>query len=412
MPYKKVSMDALSVLRALTRHPILLLAFAALCLWPNIGGIWHMVDHHSWMMMDIDAVLCGAHNLARDHSPYAIHPVCQNLSPAAYVYAPQFARLLVPIIDTFGLTGTRTLFVLVMLLPATLLVVWFALLKPLPDIDIRYRLLAFTALTSMTFVCGNIGLVMHAAVLASLILFPRTRLPFTIVVIACACIKPPFLAYFVICLFDVAPFWKRLLAFGWRAALGLACVAAIMLADDRFHHAWQKTLNSVTLKRQVGMGWFELTTFVFNIPAGSRLNAELAAVFMAAMTLCGLAIAQWGRKGEALDNDERLVLGMGLVPLMIPRLLDYDMVLIVPYAALLITLIQRNAPKAIGIPLSWLFVGWLGYGIFAYARDIHTWHRTPMDMLLFGILTAVAGLVAALTRLIAGKPESAVTATP
>ena len=393
-------MDALTVLRRVTFHPVLLIAFAALCLWPNLGGIWHMVHHHSWMMMDIDAVLCGAHNLARDHNPYALHPVCRNLSPAAYVYAPQFARLLVPIIDLFGLTGTRALFVIVLLIPATILALWFALLKPLPEVDVRYRLLAFTALTSMTFVCGNIGLVMHAAVLASLLLFPRTRIPFTVAVIACACVKPPFLAYFVICLFDDRALWRRLIAFAWRAALGLACVAMIMLADDRFHHAWQRTLNSVTLKRQVGMGWFELTTFTFHVPAGSRLNAELALAFMAVMTLCGLAMAQWGRNGEPLDKDERLVLGMGIVPLMIPRLLDYDMVLIVPYAALLMTLIQRNAPKALGVPLSWLFVGWLGYGIAAYAFNIHGWHRTPMDMLLFGVLTVVAGLIAAMRRLV------------
>jgi len=194
--------------------------------------------------------------------------------------------------------------------------------------------------------------------------------------------------------------------------LGLACVAAIMLADDRFHHAWQKTLNSVTLKRQVGMGWFELTTFVFHVPAGSRLNAELAAAFMAVMTLSGLAMAQWGNRGRPLDNDERLVLGMGIVPLMIPRLLDYDMVLIVPFAALLISLIQRNAPRAAGIPLSWIFVLWLGYGILAYAMDWHGWHRTPMDMLLFGCLSVIAGLTVALRRLADGRSAPAPEPAP
>ncbi|MGN6422899.1 MAG: hypothetical protein ACTHLA_06270, partial [Asticcacaulis sp.] len=152
-------------------------------------------------------------------------------------------------------------------------------------------------------------------------------------------------------------------------------------------------------KRQVGMGWFELTTFTFHIPAGSRLNAELAVVFMAVMTVCGLILAQWGQKGEPLDADERLVLGMGLVPLMIPRLLDYDMVLIVPYAALLISLIQRNAPRALSVPLSWLFTGWLGYGIVTYALNIHSWHRTPMDMLLFGLMTVAASLIVAARRL-------------
>ena len=56
--------------------------------------------------------------------------------------------------------------------------------------------------------------------------------------------------------------------------------------------------------------------------------------------------------------------------------------------------------KALGVPLSWLFAGWLGYGIAAYAFNIHGWHRTPMDMLLFGVLTVVAGLIAAMRRLV------------
>ena len=59
---------------------------------------------------------------------------------------------------------------------------------------------------------------------------------------------------------------------------------------------------------------------------------------MIVMLLAAMAIAQWAD----LEPDERLALGMGLVPLMTPRLLDYDMILTVSYAALLMSVVHRN----------------------------------------------------------------------
>ncbi len=388
-------MDALSVLRALTRFKPLLCLFAVFCAWPVCAGLYFMFTHHAWMLMDIDAVLCGAKTLAANHSPYAIHPAeCAGDRPAAYVYAPQVARPLIPLIKALGVVTTRWLFVWLILAPATLFMLWFALVKSLPDVDIRYRLLAFASLTAMTFVCANVGLVMHAMVLASLFFFRKTRWPFTIVVLLCAMVKPTFLAYFVIFLLDDEPLWRRGLNFAARVVVGVGLVYLMIKTDGHFGPAWQKTLHSVTMARQVGMGWFELTNFVFHVPGPSHLNVELAVGFMAVMVLSGMAIARWGR----LSGDERLVLGMGLVPLMTPRLLDYDMVLIVPYAALLMMVVHRAGGKLLTFVLSWVFTGWLVYGIICFITNHHAWHRTPMDMLLFGILTAVAALIVTVNR--------------
>ena len=392
-------MDALSVMRVLTRYKGTLCLFAIFCCWPVVAGLYVMFTHHSWMLMDIDAVLCGARTLGEGHSPYAIHPpVCAGVRPAAYVYAPQIARLFYPVIKAFGVPGARQLFIWLLLAPATLFLLWFALIKRFPDIDIRYRLLAFAALTSMTFVCANVGIVMHALVLASLLFFPKTRWPFTATVLLCACVKPTFVAYFVIFLLADEALWRRAFAFSWRVALGVGVAYLMVLTDGHYGKAWQKTLHSVTMARQVGMGWFELTNFVFHVPGPSHLNVELAVAFMAVMVLAGMAIAQWCD----LDRDERLVLGMGLVPLMTPRLLDYDMILIVPYAALLMACVHRAGGKAVAFVLSWLFTGWLVYGIITNMMGNRAWHRTPMDMLMFGILTAIVGLIA-VTRGVSGS---------
>ncbi len=404
-------MDALTVLRRLTAFKPLLLLFMLFCAWPVLAGMYHMITHHAWMMMDIDAVLCGAKTLAAGHSPYAIHPpTCAGVRPAAYVYAPQVACLFMPFIERFGIPGTRTLFQWVLLYPATAFLLWFALVRRFEHIDIRWRWLAFSGLTAMTFLCANVGIVMHALVLASLLLFRRkdivqadlsqtdmflARLPFTIAVLLCSCVKPTFLCYFVIFLFDDVALWRRVFAFSWRAVMGIGVNHLMVITDGHFGKAWQRTLHSVTLARQPGMGWFELTNFVFHVPGKSDLNWQLALGFMAVMGLAGMAIAQWGK----LEEDERLLFGMGLVPLMIPRILDYDMILIAPYAALLMTIAYRMGGGVFRFLLSWIFVSWMIWGIFSFILDVDFWHRTSMAMLLFGGLTVVVAVRVAADRL-------------
>ena len=407
-------MDALAVLRRLTGFKPLLCLFIAFCVYPVIAGMVHMITHHAWMMMDIDAVLCGAKTLADGHSPYAIHPpTCAGVKPAAYVYAPQVARLFIPFIQALGIPGTRTLFLIVLLWPATLLLLWYALIKRFPGIDVRWRFLAIASLTSMTFLCANVGLVMHAMVLLSLLVVaksdtPGKHWPFTIVVLLCACVKPTFLCYFVIFLLDDVPLWKRVFSFVWRCVAGLGVTWLMVLTDGHYGRAWQKTLHSVALTRQPGMGWFELTDIVWRIPTKSLLNYELAGGFMVVMLLAGMAVAQWGK----LDRDERLLLGMGLVPLMTPRILDYDMILIAPYAALLMAVAYRIGGGLFKFVVSWTFVAWIVYGILSYILNITAWHRTPMDMFLFGLLTGVVGLRAVAWRLGLRPKEEPEPVTP
>ena len=80
------------------------------------------------------------------------------------------------------------------------------------------------------------------------------------------------LAYFVIFMLDDQVLWKRLFSFLWRAVLGCAVAYLMVLTDGTYGKAWQKTLHSVTMARQVGMGWFELTDFVFHVPGPRRIS--------------------------------------------------------------------------------------------------------------------------------------------
>lgn len=360
--------------------------FYLFCLFPVVGGIIAKLQKNRWTLMDIDAVLCGASRMSQGLSPYIHAPVCAGLRPAPYVYAPQIAGAFVAPVQQFGSLMTRDLFVWGLLFPATAFLIWFALVKAMPQLRLHYRLLAFSALSAMTFCCGNIGIVMHAGVLAALLAAPHRKWLFTLVVLACAYIKPTFLMYFVVFLLEDRTIWSRAVAFGWRAAAGLGVVALMFATTGHYGDEWRALLKTVTIEEQPGLGWMALTSWA-GVDATSLQSLVLAAGYMAAMLASGMTIAKWG----SLDADERLILGLGLAPLMTPRLMDYDMILIVPYAALLMAVATRLPGRMARLNLTWLFPGVLTLGIVADLLHVKAYHRTHTAMFLFATLTLYVG---------------------
>jgi len=343
--------------------------------------------------MDIEAVLCGAVRMGDGLSPYTSEPVCAGMRPAAYVYAPQVAGLFVAPIQMFGAAMIRDIYVWAVLVPATLFLVWFALLRTMPRLGLHYRLLAFSSLSAMTFVCANIGIVMHAAILASLLISPRKKWLFTAAVLLCAYIKPTFLIYLVVFLLEDRPLHARCIAFVWRAVAGIGVVGFMFATAGQYGDEWRALLRTVALVEQPGLGWFALTDWA-GIKASSIISGVLALGFMAAMLASGMVIARWGK----LTFDERMVLGLGLAPLMTPRLMDYDMVLIVPYAVLLMAIALQMPGRIFRFNVTWIFIGAMVLGILADMFHVKAYHRTHTAMFIFSALTLVIGFRLALSQ--------------
>ncbi len=378
-------MDALAFLKDKTKTATGRWVFIVLCLLPVVGGIVGKLISHAWAFMDVDALLCAARAEAAGHSPYGIL-TCPDLAPAPYVYAPQVAALFAPAIIALGGMGSRIVYTLVFLLPATTFLVWYSLGKAMPRLDWRYRWLAFSALTPMAFYCANIGLVMHAVVAATLMLYPRRRLPFVAAVLACAFIKPTFLLYFAAFLFEERPLRERLATFGSAAMAGLGVVAVTAMTAGTYAGAWHQALSSVALETQPGLGWFALTSMV-HLPASAPMTLILTVIFMGAMLASALALAEWG----GLSGDERKLLALGVAPLMTPRLMDYDMFLIVPYVALLMSLVPSLGGRTWRTYVSWGFAGMLLFGIVCNIVHLKHWPRTHAAMFVFCVLTMVVG---------------------
>jgi hypothetical protein len=137
-----------------------------------------------------------------------------------------------------------------------------------------------------------------------------------------------------------------------------------------------------------------LTSYI-GLHADWPVTVVLTLGFMAAMVLAGVAIAE----GGGLDDNGRLLVALGVAPLMTPRLMDYDMILIMPYAALLMTLMPRLKSPMLETWLPRVFVAVLAVGIACNILHLKHWHRTHVAMFLFCSLTLVVGVrLAMVTR--------------
>lgn len=381
-------MDALMVLQERTKTRVGRVVFCLLCLMPPIGGlVGHLIGRHAWTFMDIDAVLCAAQAEVAGGSPYrALH--CHGLQPAAYVYAPQVAAWFVPLVHALGITGARLAYIAVLFLPALALLVWYALFRPLAGIDWRVRMLAVSGLAPMVFCSGNFGVVMHALVISTLVVWPRRQWAFLAAVLVCAVIKPTFLLYLLVPLFEAKPWRQRLITVGLSGLAGLGVLAATALTAGPLAAQWRFALQSVALHDQPGLGWLYFSSAWFQMTPDAPLTIVLTLVFIAAMTASGVAIAE----AAELDEDDRRILALGLVPLMTPRLMDYDMLALVPLMALVMRLMPALGGRIFRYNVSWLFVGVLGFGVIANVLHVfRTWPRSHVDMAVFCVVILAGG---------------------
>ena len=381
-------MDALAILQDRTKTRTGRALFCLLCLMPPIGGlIGHLIGKHAWTFMDIDAVLCAAQAETAGGSPYhALH--CPGLQPAAYVYAPQVADWFVPLIHSLGVMGARGAYILVLFLPALALLIWYAVARPVAGVDWRVRMLAVSGLAPMVFCSGNFGVVMHALVISSLVVWPRNRWAFWAAVLVCAVIKPTFLLYLLVPLFEARPWRHRLLFVGASGLAGVAVLAVATLTAGRLGGQWRHAVTSVVLHDQPGLGWLYYSSAWLQMGPGEPLTIVLTLIFMAAMLASGLAIAE----AAGLDDDQRKVLALGLVPLITPRLMDYDMMALVPMMALVMRVTPALGGRIFRYNVSWVFVGVLGFGVVANVLHIfRTWPRSHVDMAVFCVVVLAGG---------------------
>lgn len=385
--------DALTLTRRLTARAWMAGLFGFVFLFPILGNvISRLTRKHGWWLNDYDALICGAHSVGLGQSPYSLTPVCEGIRPAPFVYAPQVGDVFAPLVNGLGFAGARWVF-LIALLPALAVLIWFGLVKAMPKAPFWLRLMSFAAINGSVFACGNIGLVLHAIVIATALNIPRTRLPFVAAVVLGALVKPVFLTYLVVLLLEKRPLGLRLRDFGLSAALGLAAVAWLMLDAGPFGAAWHATLNAIVIQQQPGIGLFSYTSLI-GLPAASPIAQLLYVLFAVVIAISGLVLAEWGE----FDAGERVVLGLGVAQLLNPRLMDYDLMVLTP-AVVMVVMQARAFGPTLFTRVSWVFAGALVFAValnvFGGAHVNDLIKRAPIAVFVYcGLLIFVAAQTA------------------
>lgn len=367
--------------------------FGFVFLFPILGNvISRLTRKHGWWLNDYDALICGAHSIGLGQSPYSLNPVCEGIRPAPFVYAPQVGAVFAPLVNGLGFAGARWVF-LIALLPALAVLVWFGLYKALPKAPFWLRLMTFAAINGSVFACGNIGLVLHAIVIAAALNMPRTRWLFVAAVILGALVKPVFLTYLIVLLLEKRALGVRLRDFAVAAVLGLGAVAGLMLDAGPFGAAWHATLNAIVIQQQPGIGLFSYTSLI-GFPAASPVAELLYLPFAAAIAISGLVLAEWGE----FDAGERVVLGMGVAQLLNPRLMDYDLFVLTPAVVMVVMQARAFGPKVFAW-VSWAFAGVLVFAValnaFGGAHVNDLIKRAPIAVFVYcGLLIFVAAQTA------------------
>ncbi|UDF04623.1 hypothetical protein [Asticcacaulis sp. AND118] len=334
--------------------------WGVLCTLPLLAGLTGRAVKNKPWFMDYEAVACGGLTLIRGGNPYDLTPACAGMKPAVFVYSPPVAEALAHILMQVGAEGFRLIY-MGLWLTALLALMIYALIHALPEVDIRFKLPVFALLTGGTLASGNIAILLHGLVLAGALVLPRRVTPFILCVCVAAAVKPTLLTYLIVLAYlDKPALWRAVLIAASSAA-GLGFSLFLLNHHSPLADQWHATIDQIVLTEQPGIGYFAWIDGL-GLEAATPAALALLPVLMIALSVAGLAIAELGH----LKSGERLALGLGMAQLLNPRLMDYDLLPLIPLAALIVALgpqIGRGWGTGMGVALTALSATVLGLNL-------------------------------------------------
>ncbi|MBP2158500.1 MULTISPECIES: hypothetical protein [Asticcacaulis] len=345
-------MDAVSWLRSKTQNRWLFGLVVVFAIEPTLSALTSRFGKGGWWLGDFDAVICGAWRVANAQSPYVVDARCQGLEAAAFVYAPQVAQTFAPLVQALGAWGLHWAY-LPFLAASVATLLWYAVLRPMPEVPLHLRLMGLMAIRGSPITTGNLGAVCQAAVIGASLLVRRARWLFIAVVVVAATIKPFFLTALIVLLFEDRPWRRRLITFGAALALGIATFFAMLTAAGPLGEEWRAFMSRIVMDEQPGRGLF-LAYAAMGLDADTLLAYVLYGLYAAATVTAGLIVAE----GNRLTGENRVTLGLGVAQMINPRLFEYnyDFYLLYPAIALVVIVSQGLSRRGFTV-LSWIFVG-------------------------------------------------------
>jgi len=343
-------MDVVTWLRTHARKRWLMGVLLLFAIEPTLSALTSRFGKGGWWLGDFDAVVCGGWRVAQGQSPYIEPAHCQGLEAAAFVYAPQIARLFAPLVQALGAWGLHWAY-LPVLAASVATLIWYTLARPMPGVPFEFRLMSLMAIRGSPITTGNIGAVLQAAIIGASLLIRNARWVFVAIVIAAAMVKPFFLTALIVLLFEDRPWRRRLMTFGVAFAAGIGALFLLLATAQPLLDEWRAFLALIVLDTQPGRGLF-LAFSTLGLSENSPVAYALYAVFAAIAVAAGLIIAD----GNRLNTEDRVTLGLGVAQIINPRLFEYnfDFYLLFPAIALVVMVSQTISSKGF-VALSRLF---------------------------------------------------------
>jgi dolichol-phosphate mannosyltransferase len=305
---------------------------------PLVVALLSRLFNGYWWWNDFDAMACAGVRAAHGLAIYAAHPTCAGLKPADFVYPPQIAWAFSALTQAFGVTPVKLAYVAVYT-AASLWLGWLLFLRGTAHARVRERLLALGMVSGGVIACGNVAILCHALIAASLLGFKRTRAPFILAVGLAALFKPVFVVALIVLVIERTSWKTRLLRLAGAGVLMAGLGALILLTGRDELSAWSGALHRTVLEGRPGSGFLGWAA-ALGLPAQGALSLAAWGAFAALMTTAGAVLV----RAAPFETDEVWLFGLGLAQLINPRLMGYDLQMLAPTVALGMAATRRLSP--------------------------------------------------------------------
>ncbi|MES1200121.1 MAG: hypothetical protein ABUS57_01575 [Pseudomonadota bacterium] len=304
-------------------------AFVLSCLFwlPMLSGVLSRAIKHSAWFRDYEAVACSAEKLNQNAPIYDLHLACPGMHPTVFVYHPWVAETFAWVLARTGrepmLWGYAAVFAAAV---AGLLWIIIGRAAPAPRVK-RSWFAAF--LTGSAIYWGNIGTILHALIGLCAVMLQRRPIVLVLAIAIAAVVKPVFLVFAVVFLLMPLPLWRRGVYAIAAVALGVAPTIYLLQFGGAYGAEWQALMHNFVFQNtgdgrpgDAFLGWLSAA----GLPITGIVPALAYLAFAGAMSTAGLILAE----GLKLDADRRVLLGLSLGVLLIPRLMSQDYWLLGP----------------------------------------------------------------------------------
>lgn len=316
------------------------IALAALFWLPLLSGIVSRLRKGStgWFS-DYGAIACAAEKYLQGEPIYTRGLSCEGLPSSFFIYHPWVAQIFAWPLAHVGRDGLMLSYVAIYVLSIALMI-WFMIGRG-GAAPRRKRAWFASFITGSSIYWGNIGLILNALISGAAIMFRRWPIVLVLAVAIAGFIKPVFLVFAIVFAVMRKPLMVRIFYALAAVALGVAPSAWVLLIGDPLAQQWTALVEEVVYIDAPGYAYFGWLAAV-GAPLGS-LGVTLGYfAYAALLSLAGLVITE----SLDLDDEQRMLFGLALGVLLLPRLMSQDFWLLGPGLVTLAIVTAAHAPVA------------------------------------------------------------------